>query len=216
MLRWPSTILSLLGVLAATATGQTVQLPTFQQFSASTTIVVPDRGSAWLGGMHRSASGSNQFGSLPGNRSTGSADSASGLRVFVQIHDFETMDRALLNEARAGRVSGRPVVKGARGPSESPAREENLLSTAEIRRRKASTKPTASEAPHLMERAAQAEASGNLGAARVYLQMAARQSTGLLHERALEHYRRLKPAIRSTKPVEDLSVEEPLAGFPEK
>ena len=40
----------------------TVQLPTYSFFSVNTTVTVPDRGSADLGGVNRVAEGRNEFG----------------------------------------------------------------------------------------------------------------------------------------------------------
>lgn len=192
MMKLLAAVLSLVGLLNASAFGQAVQLPTFHQFSASTTVVVPDRGSVLLGGVNGAASGSNQFGGFPGNRSFGGSASASSARMFVQIHDFDAMDRALLEEARARRLA-----HGSSGDAGSIANwhrhsAHHVPSVAEINERKTTAQPAASDAESLLHRAAEAEAKGNLGAARVYLQMAARESTGPLREQALADYQRLK------------------------
>jgi hypothetical protein len=187
--------LLLIGTWAGSASGQAVQLPTLHQFSASTTVVVPDRGSVALGGVNRAASGGSQFGGLPGNRSFGTAASASGMSVSVQIHDFEAMDRALLERAKAGRVSNPSRAAEVRASNRfnlRAGREENpSYSVAEIRRRKSATQPVADDVTQLLDRAARAEASGNPGAARVYLQMAIRKSSGAARARALEKLKEL-------------------------
>lgn len=99
-----------------TATAQaptTVQLPTFQEFSVSTTVSVPDRGSLILGGVSRSAASSVSRGTpgldkLPGasrlfkNRAGGRDTSASTAAVTAQIHDFAELDAATLAAARRG------------------------------------------------------------------------------------------------------------------
>ena len=104
---------------------QTVQLPTFHVFSVSTTVVVPDRGTAYLGGVSRSHRTSNSlstplFGRLPGvgrgfmNGGISSSLSASGASVSATIIDHDSIDRALLADAARRRgakvdVLGRPV-----------------------------------------------------------------------------------------------------------
>jgi hypothetical protein len=82
----------------------TVQLPTFNFFTISTTVMVPDRGGTYLGGVGRAGSASGQNGAFGlGNRSGGSTVGGSGMSVGVQIHDLAAMDKALLDEARAAR-----------------------------------------------------------------------------------------------------------------
>lgn len=87
-----------------------VQLPTFQTFSVGSTVLVPDRGGALLGGVNRAAVGSVERG-VPGlsnlpyanrlfkNRAIGSTTSPSTISVHAHIIDFEAMDKALLAEA---------------------------------------------------------------------------------------------------------------------
>lgn len=87
-----------------------VQQPTFGTFSVGTTVSVPDRGGALLGGVNRGAIGSVERG-VPGlsnlpyanrlfkNRAIGSRYSPSTVSVHARIIDFEEMDRALLAEA---------------------------------------------------------------------------------------------------------------------
>ncbi len=88
------------------ARAQAIQLPTFNQFSTNSSVLVPDRGSAYLGGVGRSTMGRNESGvpglsKLPvvgrpfGNRATAGSSSASGVSVNAFIHDFEAMDEAL-------------------------------------------------------------------------------------------------------------------------
>lgn len=91
-------------VIAAVADAQVVQLPTFRQFSVGTTVVVPDRGAAYLGGVsrRRAASSSHGFpglGPLSRNRSFGVETGGSHASVTATIHDFAAMDRALLGTA---------------------------------------------------------------------------------------------------------------------
>jgi hypothetical protein len=105
----PRLWLSLLALLCvrpalAQQPGSAVQLPTFSNFSVGTTVSVPDRGSAYMGGINRSASGSSSFRSplLPfrpfKNSAIGSQHSAMGVHVSAWIHDFEAMDEYLLSQ----------------------------------------------------------------------------------------------------------------------
>src|SRR5687768_9106514 len=88
-------------VAAAPAAAQqntaVVQLPTFSFFSAATTVSVPDRGSAYLGGVGRAQSGRSRFGPpfLPAQGALGSSRSVGGLSVSAYIHDLREMDQAL-------------------------------------------------------------------------------------------------------------------------
>lgn len=105
--------------------GNAVQLPSFHTFSVATTVNVPDRGSAFMGGITRSSSGRNELG-VPGlggipmlgrgfrNVGIGRDQSAAGMSTSVYIIDHGEMDRALLAEAARRRgaafdVLGRPV-----------------------------------------------------------------------------------------------------------
>ncbi len=76
-----------------------LQQPIVQQFSAGTTVSVPDRGSVILGGFHSGATRSKQVGPFRRGNSYGQAFQSSTSSVGVYIHDFEAMDRLLLNSA---------------------------------------------------------------------------------------------------------------------
>lgn len=93
---------------------QVVQLPHIQNFGVGSTIVVPDGGSAYLGGIKYGASGMNSrgvplFSALPGlnrlgaNRSIGSSVGGGSTTVHVQILDMEELDRQVLEEGRRRR-----------------------------------------------------------------------------------------------------------------
>jgi hypothetical protein len=200
--------------LAATdhCSAQVVQLPTFSSFSVGTTVSVPDRGSAYLGGVSRSADGRSTFG-VPGlpmrpfrNSAIGSTRSASHASVNVWIHDFEAMDRYLLGQPSSGgdgvAVSGdragfrstmpatRPEVERRQWasrpalPAESPAAESPIGSVAEERRRRAAQQSArAAEALRFFERGEAAESDGKAAVAKIYYQMAARRADGELRER---------------------------------
>jgi hypothetical protein len=110
------------------AQGTVVQLPTYSFTGVSTTVNVPDGGSAYLGGINRASDGSSAFGApvlgkLPfvgrgfRNQSIGSDRSASSFRVTATIHDFEAMDEALLNSASSSLSSASPQRRLADTPA---------------------------------------------------------------------------------------------------
>jgi hypothetical protein len=154
-------------VLAALLTignahAQVIQLPTFRFFGLSTTVSVPDRGSAHLGGVSRSATSRSENGlpllsSAPfagrafGNRATAGATELGGASVSAYIHDFDAMDEELLGQSAAASHRSAATPFGARHapvvarsaaplPRPSPAIQAIDLagrtSVAELRRRR--------------------------------------------------------------------------------
>jgi hypothetical protein len=155
-------------------------------FSVGTTVVVPDRGAAYIGGVHRSAYGSISrgtpiLGRVPGlgplfrSRATSAIHSSSTVSVSATIIDLQELDQAVL-AAAANRRSPPDVL--------DPDRERRAAKlTAHIRRSAAADgRPIASVADERnsavrsvssddevragFELAKRAEAAGNLGAAR--------------------------------------------------
>lgn len=173
------------GLLAALAVSppaqaQVVQLPSYSFFATSSSMLVPDQGTGYLGGVSRSSSGGNLFGSpfLPPIRSYGSQTGAMGLTVSAQIHDFDAMDRALLGangEAAPGGYPG-PVRLGQRSGAPSGSVTEMAA------RKEALEAAEQSAAAGLFERARQARADGKPGVAKIYLQQALKRARGPLHE----------------------------------
>ena len=173
---------------AAQQPGSTVQLPTFSRFSGSTTVSVPDRGSVYLGGVNRAASGRNSFRSplMPWrpsrNSALGTRRSAANMHVTATIHDFEAMDRYLLSQPTSFRpTASRPSVPAQ--PRRLATRSEPSLSmsVADARARRIQQQQTRRhEAVQFFERGREVEAAGKLGVAKIYYQMAARRATGPL------------------------------------
>ena len=80
-----------------------VQLPTFENFRASTTVIVPDRGSAHLGGVggarlgqRRSRFPIGQRFPAPANAARARSLGAADVSLHATIHDHREMDRRLL------------------------------------------------------------------------------------------------------------------------
>jgi hypothetical protein len=180
----------------------TVQLPTFSYFTVNTTVSVPDRGGAYLGGVNRARDGSwsRGFGPLA-NRSLGGDRMASGVSVHATIIDHEELDRAVLAEAAARRVPADPAEAKAGALTRHIGRTEGgsagaspshdaLLSPlpdsiAAIKARNAAAADErASEAAGYFAKAAAAEADGKPALAKIYYQMVARRDAGTLKQRA--------------------------------
>jgi len=116
-----------MALLAGPAQAQTVQLPSFSFSTVNTTVSVPDRGSALVGGINRASSGSTSrgvpiVGKVPGlnrlfnNRGIGSARSASQFRVNATIIDLHEMDQQILGGSPGSLVGGERVGAIRRDP----------------------------------------------------------------------------------------------------
>ncbi len=85
---------------ATIVSAQVVQLPGQHAFSSSGSVLVPDGGTADLGGIGRSSQGSVQSGFGPlSNRASGSSRGGSTMSVSVRIIDLEALDEAILGGA---------------------------------------------------------------------------------------------------------------------
>lgn len=93
---------SLAGVQSVSAQRfATVQLPTIRTFSLSTTVTVPDRGSAYAGGVRhgfrQSSRRSHPLLPTP-NRSFVGGAAANNVSVSAHMHDLREIDHAVLRE----------------------------------------------------------------------------------------------------------------------
>ena len=194
---------SLVALAVAVADGHaqqptTVQLPTLSTFSGRTTVVVPDRGSVYMGGIRRAASGRSEFGvpMLPlrpfRNTAVGNERSVSSLHVTATIHDFEAMDEFLLSRPTSFRrqhAMERPAIRqratashrpdprvGSSWKLATPRPEVSAESrVARIQVQSHSRRvAAAAEAADFFEQGRKAEESGKLGVAKIYYRMATR------------------------------------------
>ena len=196
----------------ASAQGITLQEPTFSRFSVGTTVLVPDQGSTFTGGIMRSSQGSGEYG-VPGlafppfrSRSIGQSFSSGGVSTRVFIHDFDAMDQALLGTPSpvagwrpgelplagrvlpfrpgdpAGIVQQQPAQKTP--PAEAAAGPELKLADEQARRA-ALEQTRADEAQAFFDKARQAEADGKPKVARIYYQMVVHRARGPLHDQAV-------------------------------
>lgn len=177
----------------------TVQLPSFSYFGVDTSVSVPDRGSMSLGGVGRSSMGSTAFGPVlgPRSRSFGRQMSASSTTVHTTIHDFDAMDRHLLDQARKSyRVSPRAATRTARDEASSAAAGP-AGSVAEARRMYAAERSAQErDAVKYMDQAERAAARGKPQVARVLYQMAERRASGELKAEIRERLAALNLAAK--------------------
>lgn len=89
----------------------TVQQPVVEQVSAGFVVSVPDGGRLFLGGISSAGSTRRDFGPLPWGTANGGFATGSSLDVGVYIHDFESLDAALLAQ---------PVARERTAPMRSP------------------------------------------------------------------------------------------------
>ena len=214
----------LAGAAFAQQAATTVQLPTFSFFTATTTVSVPDGGSALLGGVNRASDGRNEFGVplLPfRNSAIGSERSASSMRVTATIHDFEAMDEFLLSQpTEFRRLQGLQTPAATLGhtlqprlPSRSPAWASSALAGAEAStaatvaeiqaRRQQQQQSRLTEAEQFYQRGRDAEEAGKASVAKIYYQMAARRATGELKQQALAKAEGLGRSQTSSKLAQD-------------
>lgn len=198
---------SALTLLLSTQVGTaqvTVQQPVIDRFSVATTVSVPDRGRAFLGGVNSAGESRSNFGPLRSGSNTGQFRSASSASVSVFIHDFEEMDRQLLGQAGRGAISTGPTIDGYRDLlARSQRRGSSLAADHGFNGTRLADGPvpkailtnenptTREEAPSLpadqgersFRLAEQAERRGALAVARLHYQMAARHGHGEAEER---------------------------------
>ena len=97
MFRWLIPVLILTGAITDSAAAQVLQFPGIGVSTVQSVVSVPDRGSAFLGGVSRGAMSQNQSGFAPVDSLIGQRHSNSSHRAYVTIHSFEEVDRILLS-----------------------------------------------------------------------------------------------------------------------
>lgn len=81
----------------------TVQQPALHNFSVGTTVSVPDRGRALIGGISRAGSSRTTYGPLRSGTNTGVFAQHSGASAHVTVHDFAELDRRALGIATSSK-----------------------------------------------------------------------------------------------------------------
>ncbi|TWT50624.1 hypothetical protein Pla22_33670 [Rubripirellula amarantea] len=85
-------VLVAVAVMATDASAQVVQRPSIETFTYSGSVLVPDQGSTYLGGVSRASTSSSRRGL---NHRFGGAMSHHGAAVSATIIDLDAMDRAI-------------------------------------------------------------------------------------------------------------------------
>ncbi len=199
------------GLFTSAAHGQrvTVQLPTFRQFSMTTTVVVPDRGGVHLGGVNRARRHALSFGTplFPGrNRGRGGATAASGVSVHAWIHDLEAMDRAVLHEWAATNKNRSP--QAPRNQETLPEPPDPPRKTIGELRKIQQTADLAKQQQAIADFQAgqRLQGQGKPKVARIYYQMAFRRATGDLKN----HIARRLDRLSSTNVAENVNGQSPI------
>lgn len=220
----PSLCCLALAGLATTSQAQVVQLPTFRTFSISTTVAVPDRGAAYLGGVTRGSWGSSSRGvpglsQVPGlnraftNRGYASSVSSSHAYATATIIDHAELDRMVLAEAaaRRGARSTATVTEHraaylskhvARAPKIIPGnvdKASNRNITTEATLLDAALARQEAELAGYLKRAEQAEMEGRNGSARCCYSVLLRRGSDEHKALAAERLASLAAAESGTK-----------------
>ena len=174
------------GIAAPQARAQVVLLPTFHQFTVNTTVLAPDSGRGFLGGINRSSRGAIARGTpglnnLPGggrlfgNRGLARNDSAVKASVRATIIDHQELDRAVL--AQAGVDPDEVTDSRARRIMRQPSNAAATMSLAAIRRQQQQQdNQVEDQVAKLVEKGKQAESAGKMGAAKILYDMASRRT----------------------------------------
>jgi hypothetical protein len=153
---------------------QVIQQPVVATTAVNTTVSVPDRGSALLGGVSSAQSGRAQYGPLRSGTNTGISRQATSISTHVYIHDLQAMDEAILNS----------------GPSESSTSKSSIGSR--LVRSKGQEQPVdpiaspAEKASKFEQLARKADEAGKPGVAKLHWQVAAKYGSKLAETRLAE------------------------------
>lgn len=188
---------------------QVVQQPVMQQFSYTGSAVIPDGGTAYLGGNSYSSSGSVSRGFSPfnQNRTFGTRGGMTAMSATVQIIDLAAMDEAILNSNVPSRViaqNNRKLAVSDSAVNEADKARKFLSSYSKINTTKtgdpsyrefppalggAGKIPTSdpslaeSNIRHYLKMGMEAEAANHIQSARIYYKMAIDAMTPELMDR---------------------------------
>lgn len=190
-------------LLASSAGAQTIMLqqPVVGTFSVGTSVLVPDRGGAYLGSVARARESRRQFGFPPRGSSLGLERAHSAASTHVWIHDLQEMDRRLLQRARssAGVAGGPPLgryaehayrslIAGdrrrqARVPGDVGATGRRKIARRQQRDQRPSVFDGVDPAARFLQLARRAEARGKHSLARLHYRMAARHGSQIARKK---------------------------------
>lgn len=166
--------------LSEGVSAQTIQQPVVRTFGATTTLSVPDRGTAFIGGVGQSAYGRRNagFGPLRGSSNIGRESSGASLTTTVTIHDFQAMDEYLLRSANAQSTRNRSLNGVAANAYEQLTGSEvsapPVNSPPQRRPMHESGSSSSSRADRFFQLGLAAESRGQTGVARLHFQTAVR------------------------------------------
>jgi len=220
----PRWLLVCLGVISLCSerpvSAQVLLLPTPRSFTASTSVLVPDRGMAHLGSISRAREASTTRG-IPGlaqlpvagrlfrNQAIGREVGHAGAAVTATIIDLRELDEQVLSSVRLPVLSAEEIQQvrqvdflsrniarqGVQLPTRTTRAETGAArrsSVAEIRRQnQQAAAQRQQEAEEYLQRARQLDAEGKIGVARIYYQMAARRTVGREQQSILDRLRTL-------------------------
>jgi hypothetical protein len=115
----------------ASAQSFLLQSPVFAQFSVRTTVGVPDRGGALLGGISSAADSTKSFGPRIGGSSVGRSISHRSISSHVYITDFNEMDPFLRQQRQQQQVLIDPVKEKHERQSRAAVAYQKLANKAE-------------------------------------------------------------------------------------
>lgn len=151
-----------------------VQQPVVGGFRASTTVSVPDRGSAHLGSVGSAASGRINSGIFRPGTSSGLERSTSSVSTSVYIHDLRAMDEALLaGTANSQRDAWSPRLEERRAAIPTGITASRIEDTSE-------------KAARYVRLAREAESKGKGSVARMHWNLAAKFGSTVAKQRLTE------------------------------
>lgn len=167
-------------LLTGTVCGQnaTVQQPIVGTTSVSTSVAVPDRGRAFLGGVSSAQSSRSRFGFAPAGSSIGLSRSATSLSAGVTIIDLREMDEAILNSVPGRTETSSPFARHAAAINASRADRPRESRPTE-------SESSADRAAKFERLALKAEDEHRPGVAKLHWQMAAKYGSTTARERLL-------------------------------
>jgi hypothetical protein len=173
--------LALVIVAASPARSQVVQLPTFSQFSVSTTVMVPDSGGVMLGGIDSAREGANEFGFGPfRDRGIGREFHSSRLSATASIIDLHEMDEMTLAKAGSGTPVDLATLEKAdrviRGISQTTDR--GIMSVSALKRERAEkVRAQQAEVLKFVERGDAMQQQGKFSTAKTFYRMALKRTS---------------------------------------
>jgi hypothetical protein len=172
---------ALVVVAAAPANSQVVQLPTFSQFSVSTTVMVPDSGGGVIGGIDSAREGFNEFGFGPvRNRGFGREFHSSRVGVAATIIDMHEIDEMILGSARGLNAADLATMEKAGRVTRGVNVSENrgVTSVSALRRQRAELEEAKKkEVLQFVQRGDEMQQQGKLTTAKAFYRMALKRTS---------------------------------------